>query len=389
LKQVIINLLSNAVKFTAKGEVYLSVGAVAAMDSGQVRLRFSVRDSGIGIPPDRMDRLFKTFSQVDASTTRQYGGTGLGLAISRRIVELMGGRIWVESETGRGSTFSFEIETLPAPSIARGIPAGKTSRLAGRRVLIVDDNATSCRVLSQRLAGWSMVPRVAGTTAEAAAAIARGDTFDIVLVDYALGNVDGVAVAQSLRGTTGAAVAVMIAPGILQSRDDASGLASIHKPIKTLALVDLLLELMQGREGVVQGTDQVGKSAAPIHPVSILVAEDNPVNQRVAVLMLERLGYKADVVANGREAIAAALRRPYDLILMDVQMPEIDGIQASEEICAKLSPESRPRIVAMTANASAGDRDRCLKVGMSDFLTKPVRAEDLRRAIEETPLVLR
>jgi PAS domain S-box-containing protein len=392
LKQVVINLLSNAVKFTAKGEVHLCVGAVPAQDSGRVRLRLSVRDSGIGIPPDRMDRLFKTFSQVDASTTRQYGGTGLGLAISKRIVELMGGRIWVESAVGKGSTFIFEVEGEPAPAIARKKLGPKTAQLAGRRLLVIDDNATCSRAVCQQAAGWGMIPRAVSTAAEAQALLERGERADVVLMDYAIGETDGLAAIEQLRHAVGDAappMALMTVPGFLRTREKPNAVPTIHKPIKMAALSELLCEMLQGRASAGSSAETAQPGLQDAHPVSILVAEDNPVNQRVAVLMLQRLGYKADVVSNGREAIRAALQHPYDLILMDVQMPEVDGLHAAEEICAKLPPERRPRIVAMTANASVGDRDRCLQVGMSDFLTKPVRAEDLRRAIEETPLVLR
>jgi CheY-like chemotaxis protein len=340
-----------------------------------------------------MDRLFKTFSQVDASTTRQFGGTGLGLAISKRIVELMGGRIWVESTVGKGSTFAFEIEAQPAPGIARPTSAAKTALVSGHRLLVVDDNAICGRTLCQQMAAWGMVPRAVTSVTDAVALLDRGEHFDVVLVDYAIGEFDGLRLIESIQTRASSAhpaLALMTVPGLLRSREGgACTVATINKPIKVGTLLELLCELLQGRVATRAPAAKPPPELNEAHPISILVAEDNPVNQRVAVLMLQRLGYRADVVGNGREAIRAAQQRAYDLILMDVQMPDIDGLQASEAICASLPPERRPRIVAMTANASVGDRDRCLQVGMSDFLTKPVRAEDLRRAIEETPLVIR
>ncbi len=388
-RQVIVNLLSNAVKFTSRGEVFLSVGVVPAQDGGQVRLRFAVHDSGIGIPAERMDRLFKTFSQVDASTTRQYGGTGLGLAISKRIVELMGGRIWVESTAGRGSTFSFDIEAAPAPAPIKPYAAGRVPMLTGRRMLIVDDNATSCRVLSQQAVGWGLVPRAVSVAHDALTLLQSGETFDVALVDHDVAGTSGLQIAEAirkLRSATELPIALMTMPGQGKPRDELGVAGTINKPVKTGALYDLICEIVQGRAGRrTENSDAITEISSD-RPLTILLAEDNPVNQRVAILMLQRLGYRADVVANGRDAVEAAQRLRYDLVLMDVQMPEMDGLQASREICARIPAEQRPRIVAMTANASIGDRDRCIGAGMSDFLTKPVRAEDLRRALEETPI---
>lgn len=390
LRQVIVNLLSNAVKFTAKGEVFLSVSTVAAQDSEHVRLRFSVQDSGIGIPDERRDRLFKTFSQVDASTTRQYGGTGLGLAISKRLVDLMGGRIWVESMPGQGSTFLFEIETVPAPAPAKPYATGRVPQFAGRRILILDDNPTSCRVLCQQFVSWGMVPRALPSVREAAMLFQHGETFDLVFIDSDLGGTSMGAGAVELRTLCPAPripTILMTLPGQPRVPTEVEVAGTINKPIKTPTLFQLLSDVLQGRASKAgQAAEGVGILATE-HPLRILVAEDNPVNQRVATLMLQRLGYRTDLASNGREAVAAALRGQYDLILMDVQMPEMDGLQASREICARMASGVRPRIVAMTANASVGDRDHCLEAGMHDFLAKPVRAEDLRRALQETPLL--
>ena len=387
LRQVIVNLLSNAVKFTAQGEVLLAVNLAPEPAAHGVRLRFAVHDSGIGIPAERMDRLFKTFSQVDASTTRQYGGTGLGLAISKRIVEIMGGKIWVESTEGRGSSFFFEIEAPVAPAERKPFASGRVPALAGRRVLVVDDNATNCRVLCQQMIGWGIAPRAVASGQEALAVLGQSLSYDLVLVDFEMPGMDGAALTAEIRRTRPAAqlpVALLSLPGCKRVPAGPDYAGSISKPVKISALFDLLLGVIQGNQSRPIPTVSTTLLAEE-HPLAILLAEDNPVNQRVASLMLQRLGYRADVASNGREAVEAVARRGYDLILMDVQMPEMDGLQATRAICARYPEAERPRIVAMTANASVSDRDACMASGMSDFLTKPVRVDDLLKALRETP----
>ncbi|MBL9213804.1 MAG: PAS domain S-box protein [Opitutaceae bacterium] len=386
LRQVLVNLLSNAVKFTSHGEVFLSV-AIAARTDDRVRLRFSVHDSGIGIPAERMDRLFKTFSQVDASTTRQFGGTGLGLAICKRIVELMGGRIWVESAHGKGSTFAFEIPVIPVAA-AKSFAITRSPVLAGRRVLIVDDNPTSCRILSQQLITWGVVPRSVASGTEALTVLAQEPAFDLALVDVEMPELTGPDVVAAIRRQRSAEQlpVVLLSPWGRARLPEALNIAGVvSKPVKVSALFELCVEVLHGRNHQRPAAAQEIAPVAEDHPLAILVAEDNPVNQRVALLMLQRLGYRADVAANGREALEAVARQRYDLILMDVQMPEMDGLQAAREIRASASGSYRPRIVAMTANASTHDRDECYAAGMDDFLTKPVRNDDLRKAIQATP----
>ncbi len=387
LRQILVNLLSNAVKFTTHGEVYLAVSVAARSDAG-VRLKFSVHDSGIGIPAERMDRLFKTFSQVDASTTRQFGGTGLGLAICKRIVELLGGRIWVESTQGRGSTFSFEIPVTPVAE-ARSVASFRSSTLAGRRVLVVDDNPTSGRILSQQLVTWGMVPRSAGSAVEALAVLDQEPSFDLALVDADMPEVSGpefVAALRRARPDSQLPIVLLTRWGGPRLPDGLNLAGVISKPVKMSALLELCSEVLHGRTHPRAAAASDVVTVAAEHPLAILVAEDNPVNQRVALLMLQRLGYRADVAANGREAVEAVARQRYDLILMDVQMPEMDGLQAARQIRAATAPSSCPRIVAMTANASTSDRDECYAAGMDDFLTKPVRNDDLRKAIQSTPV---
>ncbi|MEO5960164.1 MAG: PAS domain S-box protein [Opitutaceae bacterium] len=387
LRQVIVNLISNAVKFTTEGEVLLSVSIAAAPAEQGVRLRFAVHDSGIGIPADRMDRLFKTFSQVDASTTRQYGGTGLGLAISKRIVEMMGGRIWVESVVGKGSSFYFEIDAPVVLAEPKPFAAGRVPALTGRRVLVIDDNATSCRLLCHDMARWGIVPRAVASAPEALAVLRQGESFDLVLSDTEMPGMSGPALAAEIRRTFTFAqlpIALLSWPGKARVAEQLGVGGFVNKPVKTRALFELMIELMAGRQDRRPVTAAVTTNLAEQHPLAILIAEDNPVNQRVASLMLQRLGYRVDIAANGREAVTAVARRDYDLVLMDVQMPEMDGLQATREICTTCPEVTRPRIVAMTANASNTDRDLCLAAGMSDFLTKPVRAEDLVKALRET-----
>jgi PAS domain S-box-containing protein len=389
LRQVLVNLVSNAVKFTTSGEVFLSIGVVASA-SGSVRLRFGVHDSGIGIPADRMDRLFKTFSQVDASTTRQFGGTGLGLAICKRLVELMGGRIWAESSIGRGSTFYFDVVAgLELIDAVKAPPAPPRSNvLTGRRVLIIEQNATLSRALCQQCVGWGLVPRPVKSGADALAVLAQDPGFDLVLLDLDVSGTSSLELIWTIRKQRTAAqlpIALLTWPGQPRVPDELGIAGVLSKPVKSGALYDLFLEVLQGKRSLRPAATATTALLATEHPLAILLAEDNSVNQRVATLMLQRLGYRADVASNGFEALQAVERQTYDLILMDVQMPEMDGVQATREICSRWPAGARPRIVAMTANASTADRELCLSAGMEDFLTKPVRAADLRKAIEETP----
>ncbi|MEO6875496.1 MAG: response regulator [Opitutaceae bacterium] len=392
LRQVVVNLLSNAVKFTASGEVFINVGVVSYQPDGSVRLNVAVRDSGIGIPADRMDRLFKSFSQVDASTTKHYGGTGLGLAICKRIVELMGGRIWVESIPGNGSTFAFEIVVEPAP-MAAAMPAGDgPSDVDNRRALIVDDNATNRRILALQLGSWGLLPSSVASGAEALARLARGDKYDIAILDMQMPGMDGHQLTAEIRkhhSPSQLPILMLTSLGRGAAPAELGIAAHVSKPAKPATLFNLLVEVFHGRK--VQRTVSVdpgssGEQLGQTHPLSILVAEDNAVNQRVAKLMLQRLGYEADFAANGIEAVNAVKTKTYDLILMDMQMPELDGPGATREICAHLPANERPRIVAMTASASSSDRDLCLEAGMNDFVTKPVRLQDLRNTLLATPI---
>jgi PAS domain S-box-containing protein len=393
LRQVLLNLLSNAVKFTERGEVVLSVtGRPVAGAAGLHEVTFAVRDTGIGIPVDRLGRLFQSFSQVDASTTRRYGGTGLGLAISQRLTELMGSRITVTSEVGIGSEFAFTLRAQAAAVLAtpRRELAGMQPALAGKRVLVVDDNATNRRILGAHLAAWGMQPRVAASPAEALEWVQAGQRFDIGVLDMHMPEMDGIALGQALREELGAETPPLIlftSLGRREARAEREGFAAyLNKPIKPSQLFDALVSVLPDqpahlprREAV---RSQLDPEMARRHPLRILLAEDNVVNQKLALRLLAQMGYRADLAANGLEAIAAVERQPYDVILMDVQMPELDGLEASREITGRWPRERRPRIVAMTANAMQGDRELCEAAGMDDYVTKPIRVEELVAALE-------
>ncbi len=391
LRQILVNLLGNALKFTHKGEVVVSVTA-RRREGNQHELEFSVRDTGIGIPKDRMDRLFKSFSQVDSSTTRQYGGTGLGLAISKRLSELMGGTMWVESQEGHGSTFYFTIVAFSAPTAAR-LSLHSDPHLNGKRVLIVDDNATNRRILTVQTRAWGMIPETVAGGSEALNLLKRGTTFDLAILDMHMPGMDGLTLSVQLRQMPGARTIplVMLTSGaaskgqLSEQYRNFDFAAFLSKPIKPSQLYDVLMSVL-GDHKTLQKIDtpppRLNADMGKELPLRILLAEDNVVNQKVALRILERFGYRADVANNGVEAVDAIRRLPYDVVFMDVHMPEMDGLEATRRICAEW-PETRPRIIAMTANATDGDREKCLASGMDGFISKPVRIEELRVFLEQ------
>ncbi len=400
LRQILINLLSNAVKFTTEGEVVLSVADTSPQGKqkqGWHQLQFSVRDTGIGIAPDRLSRLFQAFSQADASTTRKYGGTGLGLAISKRLSEMMGGDMWVESEEGHGTTFYFTIIAEEAPALKQRPHLEKDQpELQERRLLIVDDNDTNRRILSLQTKAWGMISRDTASPREALTWIERGDPFDLAILDMHMPEMNGLDLAQAIRSQRPAEVLPLILFSSISSRevgDSVEFAAYLQKPLKPSDLFDTLATVFnQGGRTISQPAKQVtgiDKEMAQQHPLRILLTEDNVVNQKVATRLLERMGYRADVAGNGLEAIEALERQIYDVILMDVQMPEMDGLEASRQIVARWPRGERPRIVAMTANATQEDRQKCLDAGMDDYVSKPVRVQELVQALlKSQPLVL-
>ncbi|WP_232680253.1 response regulator [Nocardioides sp. R-C-SC26] len=374
-RQVLVNLLGNAVKFTQRGEVLLSVRVLDSVDAERPRLAFAVRDTGIGIPPDRLDRLFLAFSQVDSSTTRVYGGTGLGLAISLRIAEAMGGSLDVQSTVGLGSTFTLSVALPVAPGgvdVVHVAPA----ELPGRSVLIVDDNATNRRILRAQLEAWGMDVTDEGHSPTALARIQDGERYDIVVLDMHMPDLDGVALATGIRELPDHLATPLVLLTSLGDRPPegrALGLVHLTKPVKASALRATLASALGGA-AVVSDVDTVLDAPARLR---ILLAEDNAVNQRVATLLLERLGQRPTVVSDGAQAVEAVRRSTYDLVLMDVQMPVMDGLEATRQIRAELPADRQPRIVAMTAHALDHDRDASLAAGMDGHLTKPVRVEEL------------
>jgi PAS domain S-box-containing protein len=384
LRQALGNLLSNAVKFTDEGEVVLAV-AVVDGDNGQRRLRFSVRDTGIGIPAERMHRLFESFSQVDASTTRRYGGTGLGLAISRRLADLMGGTLWVESEEGSGSTFHFEMLARETAAPAKPDRHEDTSWIAGKRLLVVDDNATNREIVRRQAESWGMHVEDVERPTEALARVRAGESFDVAIVDMQMPEMDGLELARELRRYRDErALPLLLLTSIgrmAQARGAPEFGAQLTKPVKASQLFDALVRVLAAGSSAGAAPDGVGAGAGPAaEGLRLLVAEDNAVNRQLALALLSKLGQQADVVENGREALEALERVPYDVVLMDVQMPELDGLEATRRIRDRFG-SAGPTIIAMTANAMEGDREKCLAAGMDDYLAKPIRPEELAGAL--------
>ncbi|MDH4290240.1 MAG: response regulator, partial [Aquincola sp.] len=388
LRQILLNLLANAVKFTERGEVVLTVSATPQA-AGRTELQFAVRDTGIGLTPEGMARLFQSFSQADASTTRKYGGTGLGLAISRRLAELMGGRMWVESAgPGQGSTFFFTVDAPVAelPAEKRRDYIGSQPELTGRRMLIVDDNATNRRVLGLQSAKWGMLPKDTESPNEALRWVEQGEPFDLAILDMHMPEMDGLSLAQRIHAVRPALPLVLFTSLGRREVGDTEGLfkAYLAKPVRQSQLFDTLANLFA--HDVVPKAQASAKPSmdaemAARHPLRILLAEDNVVNQKLALRLLQQMGYRADLASNGIEAVECVERQPYDVVLMDVQMPEMDGLEASRRITAKYPAPQRPRIVAMTANAMQGDREMCLAAGMDDYITKPIRVDQLVQAL--------
>ena len=386
LRQILLNLLSNAVKFTEQGEVVLSV---ATEDD---TLRFSIRDTGIGLNEQGKSRLFQSFSQADSSTTRKYGGTGLGLAISKKLAELMGGTMWVESAgPGFGSTFRFTMRAPAAalPQGARRLPLGQQPALTGKRILVVDDNATNRRILALQAAKWGMVVHDIEDPVQALAML-EARAFDLAVVDMHMPGMDGSTLATRIREAGHTLPLVLFSSHGRREADDSPFAATLAKPLRQSQLFDTLVTLL-GSHATADAAPKVGALAtrpridtgiAERHPLRILLAEDNVVNQKLALRLLQQMGYRADLASNGIEAIECVERQPYDVVLMDVQMPEMDGLEASRRITGRWLAHERPRIVAMTANAMAGDREECMAAGMDDYVTKPIRVDALVEALD-------
>ena len=392
LRQVVINLVGNAVKFTERGEVVVEVDCPAAAED-QATLHFRVRDTGIGIPPDRLPHIFAPFEQADGSITRKYGGTGLGLSISSQLVGLMGGRIWAESELGKGSTFHFTAQFAVSKNLASKTAPIPEAGLRGLCALIVDDNATNRRILTHTLMQWGVEACSAADSESALAALAEaqslGKRFDLVLIDSRMSDIDGFAVVEQVRADSRLSDAELIMLTSAGQPGDAArcrklGVAAyLTKPIRQSNLLEAISTVLgpaaSKRESRPLVTRHTLRERARLH---ILLAEDNPINQKVAVRMLERLGHCVTVAANGKEALSESGKQTFDLIFMDVQMPEMDGFEAAAAIRSReRTTGGHTPIIAITADAMEGDRERCLGGGMDDYIAKPIRAQDLSDAI--------
>jgi two-component system, sensor histidine kinase and response regulator len=394
LRQVLTNLVGNAVKFTPRGEVVMDVNSVGD-GNGRAKLQFSVVDTGIGIPQEKLDSIFKAFEQADASMTRRYGGTGLGLAITSRLIELMNGKIWVESQPGQGSTFHFTASFELPDATTRAPASVRPTQILGTKVLVVDDNATNRRILDEILQNWGMLPVSAAGVDEALGlmrdAVRLGGPFPIILSDVNMPAIDGFEFVDRCRRDEALKSTVFIMlTSATRTGDAALGkklgiTAQLVKPVKQSELYDAIMEGL----GIAAPTIDADKQAAPAPsggPLRILLAEDSVPNQKLAIGLLSKWGYSTVVATNGQQAVDLALSdRNFDLILMDVQMPELDGFDATRRIRQAEQADGRRRtpIIAMTAHAMKGDRERCLEAGMDGYISKPVRAPELSRTIAE------
>ncbi|HKI69179.1 MAG TPA: response regulator, partial [Verrucomicrobiae bacterium] len=407
LRQILVNLVSNSVKFTHQGEVVVEVAPTArgkrTLPPGQTPdtdflrhpdqwvLHFSIRDTGIGIPRDKQHRLFKSFQQVDASTTRHYGGTGLGLAICRRLTDLLGGRIWVESDSGKGATFHFTIVVRASAAVALPGWQAVQPQLTGKRLLVVEDNPTNCRIIKQRGEQWGMHIESVGNSVDALQHLARSQPFDAVLLDQQLPDKGGLAMVEEIRRQPYGRYLPILLLSSARPRVDGSHPAPpgvsvfLHKPIHPEQLLDALcralgVQVQQEKKSPV--APALDSTLAQRLPLRILMADDNPINQKVGLSVLQKLGYRADVASNGTEVLKALEQTAYDILFLDVQMPEIDGLEAARQICRRWPEDQRPRMIAMTGNALLGDREKCLEAGMDDYISKPIRVVEMQEAVE-------
>ncbi|NUM56103.1 MAG: response regulator [Candidatus Hydrogenedentes bacterium] len=404
IRQIILNLVGNAVKFTAAGHVLISVAGTPSRDT-LFEITVTIEDTGIGMSPDQLDKLFQPFVQADGSTTRRFGGTGLGLSICHRLIELMGGSLKVASEVGKGSTFTFAIR-LPIDANPMQTPLPMAA-LGGIRVLVVDDYMLNRRILLEMLESWGVRAQAAGSGAEAMRllddAIRTGQAFEIAIVDQLMPGMSGEQFAEAVRADARFAGLRMILYTSSGQRGDAKRAESLGfsgyliKPVRAAVLMDTLATVQAARAGnadvpfVTRHTiternpkrfaEPHPRDGKPLFPMRVLLAEDNAVNQKVALLMLERLGCSVDVAGNGKEAVSMVQRNAYDLVFMDCQMPEMDGYEATGEIRRAQAESERIPIVAMTANAMQGDRERCIESGMDDYISKPINPDAIRAVL--------
>jgi signal transduction histidine kinase/DNA-binding response OmpR family regulator len=390
LRQVVINLVSNAIKFTTKGEVFVGVHLLKA-NGDNIELGFEVRDTGIGIEPDKIERLFKAFSQVDSSTTRKYGGTGLGLVICEKLINLMGGDIHVESQPGHGTTFTFTIHVAVSHETSRTYVHHNLNDLEGRKILVVDDNATNRSILKNELELWKLVPTLATSGDEALSILSDTVDFDLILTDMQMPHMDGMELAHRIK-IQNKNIPIILLSSIGDEKTKAHSelfSAVLTKPVRQSTLrKQILLQLKhQGKQvaEITESKSMLSVDFSKRYPLNILIAEDNPVNYKLAERVLTKLGYKPHKADNGMEALHAAIGKKYDIILMDVQMPVMDGMEATKKIRERKGEQ--PVIIAMTANAMQGDREKCIQSGMDDYISKPIRLEELVSILEKWALL--
>lgn len=389
LRQILVNLVNNAVKFTDAGEVVVRINNMK-QTNGRFQLHFAIQDTGIGIPADRLDSLFQSFSQIDSSMTRKYGGTGLGLAISKKLTQLMGGDMWVESSIGKGSTFNFTILTEPGNPTSKPYLDPHQPHLVNKHVLIVDDNQTNRDILSLQLSRWGICPKAAGSADEALALLQKEKPFDLAILDMQMPQMSGALLAQKIKTSYPDLTLILLTSlGIYsETKQLAHFSAQLTKPVKQELLYNMLVQNISNHRGVKSlksNSSATQKPLSEIRPLRILLAEDNLINQKVATRMLERLNYRIDVAANGKEALEALHRQPYDVIFMDIQMPEMDGVEATHTIRQTFPVDRQPHIIALTANALTGEKEKYLAEGMNDYISKPVKLEDIANALYRVP----
>ncbi len=391
LRQILTNLLGNAVKFTAQGEIVLNITCRGRSGSGY-DLQFSVTDTGIGIPAEALPRLFQSFEQVDGSTTRRYGGTGLGLAISRKLAELMGGAMWVDSRLGVGSNFYFNIVVPAAPSLGMIGGFGGPKPLQARSVLIVDDNATNRRILTLQLEAWGMTA-VEARSADEAAQLLAGRDFDVALVDLQMPDRDGADLARELRAAKpGLPLILLSSSGDLETGETGRLFRfQLFKPVKQSLLLDAIQQAVGldiTSERIPAADHKIDRQMGAKWPLHILLAEDNAVNQKVCLMMLSGLGYKADLAANGFEVLEAVRHADYDVVFLDIQMPEMDGVEALRHLREREGTGGQGKrlfLIALTANAMEGDREKFLTLGFDGYLSKPLQPARLEGALRTVP----
>jgi signal transduction histidine kinase/CheY-like chemotaxis protein len=386
IKQVLINLVGNAIKFTKQGEVFVGV-QVRKHHLDNFELEFLIRDTGIGIPSDKIDRIFKAFSQVDSSTTRKYGGTGLGLVICEKLVTLMGGSIGVQSIPDVGTTFTFTIQTTASKNSVVNYVHFNTEGLQGKKVLVVDDNETNCNILKTQLTLWKFAPTLAYSGEKALRILSQDPTFDLVITDMQMPDMDGVSLALSIRKLNTKVPIILLSSIGNEQRERYEHLFSniLTKPVKQKVLSNAITHELRKMGKPIPTPDlpvpKLSEEFAVHYPLNILIAEDNPVNQLLAMRTLKKLGYEAKLAENGLLALEETQRTSYDMILMDVQMPEMDGLEATRLI-RKNNP-SQPVIIAMTANALAEDKEACFNAGMDDYISKPIRLDEVIKTLEK------